>query len=93
LPVLWGAEAEVDEEDVAAVAWVCVSCTVAVVLACVTRVCVLVVVVSSSGVLVFIPVGTIELLAAALKLPPGGASGMSVLMHTILPTWTVFVDK
>jgi hypothetical protein len=40
------------------------------------------------------PVDTMELLDAAARLePPGGASKMSVLMHTILPTWTVLVDK
>ena len=42
------------------------------------------------------PVDTTELLDAAAKLEPpggGGASEMSLLMHTILPTWTVFVDR
>jgi hypothetical protein len=43
-------------------------------------------------------VAIVELLAAALELccpggPLGGAMLISVLMHTILPTRTVFVDR
>jgi hypothetical protein len=43
-------------------------------------------------------VNVVELLIAALELclpggPPGGAIEISVLIHTILPTWTVFVDR
>jgi hypothetical protein len=57
---------------------------------------------TASGVRVSVSVcelvAVVELLAAALELccpggPLGGAMLMSVLMHTILPTRTVFVDR